>query len=149
MVEGGENVSRMRESVWVVSHTSWLRRRVAALLEREGYDVLMLDRAAGAVLAADSGEPLALVLEEYLPDASAYETLAELRRNPALQEVPVMIFSPDPATDGAAFRDRVLSAGAIPPPRLPVDPQDLASEIDGAIRFRADAAGSPSLRIAV
>lgn len=61
--------------VWVVSGEPSLQRSTAYVLQRSGYDCLAVERAAAAVALSATSRPIALVVEERLPDASAFELI--------------------------------------------------------------------------
>jgi CheY-like chemotaxis protein len=89
----------MPAHVLVVDDNDLQRATVADVLESEGYDVTVAASGADAVRAARARAPDVLVLDLMLPDTDGATVLAEIRNDPALARVRVVvttgIHSPD------------------------------------------------------
>ena len=85
----------MQKSVLVVDDHADTAEILSRMLERRGY------RAAAATsgkeaLARMAGEvPSVVVLDVMMPEMNGAELLREMRENPQLSDVPVMVFSAD------------------------------------------------------
>ncbi|HEY0305369.1 MAG TPA: response regulator transcription factor [Longimicrobiales bacterium] len=125
-------------------------RDIAALvayhLTKEGYRVRTAEGGAEALEAAAAERPDLMVLDLMLPGYSGYDVLAELRRQPTLSEVPVIILT---ARREEADRVKGLELGADDYLTKPFSPRELVLRV-GAVLRRAQspavAGGSRTLR---
>ncbi|HID74027.1 MAG TPA: response regulator, partial [Thermoplasmata archaeon] len=84
---------------------------VATVLESEGYEVL---KAYGGIQGLDlarSKRPDLIILDLVMPDMSGMEVLAELKKDPATREIPVMVLTAKHLSkrDIAEMKENVLS----------------------------------------
>ncbi|MGV8992417.1 MAG: putative bifunctional diguanylate cyclase/phosphodiesterase [Thiobacillus sp.] len=78
--------------------------------------------------------PDILILDLYMPGKSGFELLAEIRSNPLLRYLPVLVFS---AAGDAATKLRSLELGATDFLPKPVDPSELVLRLRNALAFKA------------
>jgi len=77
------------------------------LVREMGFPVVLADRAADGLRAAEQFQPSAIVLDMKLPDMSGFAVLEQLKRTPALRHIPVHVIS---VSD---YSQEVLEMGAI------------------------------------
>jgi CheY-like chemotaxis protein len=65
------------------------------LLARHGHDAVAVDSGTAALDWMSERRPSAVVLDLLMPDMSGFEVLETIRRDPALSDLPVLIFSGD------------------------------------------------------
>lgn len=83
---------------------------VGKVLSRVGdIEMIAADRAADALPAALKHRPDLILLDLNLPDGSGFELLGELRGEPILADVPVVVLSGEASR---SERERLLAAGA-------------------------------------
>ena len=112
-------------------------RDIAALvayhLTREGYRVRTAESGHEALAAAAAERPDLMVLDLMLPGYPGYDVLSEMRRQPALRDVPVIILT---ARREEADRVKGLELGADDYLTKPFSPRELVLRV-GAILRRA------------
>lgn len=97
------------KTVLIIEDEADVRNFASRVLELEGYRVLQAaDSDEGLRLARKS--PVALVLLDLkLPGCDGWVVLTELKSDPALSTIPVILFT---ASAAVTQRDRALSIGA-------------------------------------
>jgi PAS domain S-box-containing protein len=80
-------------TVLVVDDDPLIHQLLTTELEREGVRVLPAVDGVGALSAARQHQPAAIVLDMYLPKLDGWAVLAELKSDPALAQIPVIIIS--------------------------------------------------------
>lgn len=80
-------------TVLVVDDDPLIHQLLTRELEREGLAVLPAVDGVGALAAAREHRPDAVVLDIYLPKLNGWSVLAELKSDPSLSEIPVVIIS--------------------------------------------------------
>ena len=78
--------------------------------------------------------PDILILDLYMPGKSGFELLGEIRSNPLLRYLPVLVFS---AAGDAETKLRSLELGATDFLPKPVDPSELVLRLRNALAFKA------------
>ena len=96
---------------------------LTALLEREGMNVLAAESGKEAIEALRTGSPAEVVLMDVMmPDLDGYETMALLRQEEALRDLPVIALT---AKAMKGDRERCLEAGASDYIAKPIEPAQL------------------------
>ncbi len=94
------------KTIVLVEDDEGIRETMAALLEDEGFVVLQAANGEeGLERMRAAGDPCLVLLDLWMPVMNGWQMLAELRRDPALARVPVVVISAAgdlPAPDGAA-----------------------------------------------
>jgi two-component system phosphate regulon response regulator PhoB len=110
-------------------------RDIAALvayhLTKEGYRVRTAEGGQEALEAAAAERPDLLLLDLMLPGYSGYDVLAELRRQPVLSDVPVIILT---ARREEADRVKGLELGADDYLTKPFSPRELVLRVAAVLR---------------
>jgi two-component system, OmpR family, phosphate regulon response regulator PhoB len=110
-------------------------RDIAALvayhLTMEGYRVRTAEGGQEALEAAAAERPDLMVLDLMLPGYSGYDVLADLRRQPALRDVPVIILT---ARREEADRVKGLELGADDYLTKPFSPRELVLRVGAVLR---------------
>jgi len=84
------------------------RRLMVTVLEANQYEVITAEDGKQGVTAAQESIPSLILMDLQMPRLDGYGALAELQRDPATQEIPVLAVSGN-ATP--ADRSRVLESG--------------------------------------
>lgn len=104
-----------------------MRQLIAASLDGSGHTVLQANDGAAAVDLALSHRPDAVVLDVMLPDRSGLDVLAEIRAEPTLANVRVIILT---ARAQRSDHDAALAAGADLFMAKPFRPSQLVDELE-------------------
>ncbi|WP_284163286.1 response regulator [Frigidibacter sp. SD6-1] len=83
----------MSQSLLVIEDEAHIAEALRFLLSRAGWQVEVHADGATAVETIRRLRPSALVLDVMLPGRSGYEILEELRADPALRDLPVLILT--------------------------------------------------------
>ncbi len=99
----------MPKKILFIEDEASLQKTISDTLKSAGYDVLQaLDGEIGLRLA-QTEKPDLILLDLIIPRKTGFEVLAELKKNPETNDLPVIVF-----TNLEALKDveRALSAGA-------------------------------------
>ncbi len=108
---------------------------VQVFLEDAGYShFITTNDATQALDVILKQRPDILILDLYMPGKSGFELLSEIRCNPLLRYLPVLVFS---ASGDAATKLRSLELGATDFLPKPLDPSELVLRLRNALAFKA------------
>ncbi|TKC89239.1 response regulator [Trinickia terrae] len=112
----------MIRNILAIDDSAAMREILSATLTAAGYSVtLAADGDAG--LASARSQTFDLVLtDQYMPQRSGLDVIAELRRSAAYAETPILVLTTE---DGEAFKDAARAAGATGWIEKPFDPDTL------------------------
>lgn len=96
------------------------------ILHKSGYDTLEVHTGEAGVLYAHEKDPDFIILDIQLPDIEGTEVLARIRRNNALDHIPVIAMT---SYAMAGDRERLLSAGCNGYIEKPIDPGRVIDQI--------------------
>ncbi|HEY8087623.1 MAG TPA: response regulator, partial [Polyangiaceae bacterium] len=114
-------------TVLVVDDDPLIQHLLRGQLEQEGFKVLIaVDGVEGLTLAREA-RPNVIILDIHLPKLDGWQVLAELKSDPALVNVPVVILSVEEQ------RARAFSFGACEYLVKPVEPDRLVSVVRRAV----------------
>ena len=99
---------------------------VSLRLERAGYEVMRVVDGDAAIAAARARRPALAVLDVMMPKRTGYEVLAELRSDPALRDLKVILLS---ARVQETDVERGLDAGADAYLAKPFKAPDLVAKV--------------------
>jgi two-component system cell cycle response regulator DivK len=118
----------MKAGILLIEDNEQNRYMTTFLLEQNGFQVVYApDGPVGIHLAA--GEPFDLILLDIqLPGMDGYAVARELRRNPALQAVPIVAVT---SYAMAGDREMILAAGCDGYLEKPINPDKFVAEICG------------------
>jgi two-component system phosphate regulon response regulator PhoB len=104
---------------------------VAYHLTKEGYRVRTAEGGQEALEAMDAERPDLVILDLMLPGFSGYDVLAEMRRRPALVDVPVIVLT---ARRDESDRVKGLELGADDYVTKPFSPRELTLRVAAVLR---------------
>src|SRR6266540_4654694 len=110
VVQPGTSVTGERSSVLVVDDDPNIRKMIIAALRREGYDFSEAPNGKDALEIMRNEHPSVVVLDLMMPIVSGWEVLQERAKDPALQQIPVIIVSANRAPEIAAAVDKGICA---------------------------------------
>ena len=97
------------KTILFVEDEADIRNFASRVLELEGYNVLQAEAGDKGLQLAREKECALVLLDLMLPDPDGWSVLAEMKSEPALSAIPVIVFT---ASAGVAEQDRVLKMGA-------------------------------------
>ncbi|HET6435775.1 MAG TPA: hybrid sensor histidine kinase/response regulator [Xanthomonadaceae bacterium] len=108
-------------------------KAVSALLSRQGYEVATASQGEQALELAAAQAPDLLLLDMMMPGMDGFELLAELRKRPALQQVPVIFLT---AAQDRELLLRAFAAGAVDYVTKPFFPEELLARVNAHIGLK-------------
>jgi PleD family two-component response regulator len=115
---------------------TWLRQALAGLLKSQGYRVQFASSGGELLERAATVRPDIVVLDTDLPDLDAVAVCRALRQNRAAWDMPVMMITSLPATEGQ--RRAGLEAGAWDYLSVVLSPVELTLKLDAMARLKLD-----------
>lgn len=122
----------MATKILSVDDSATMRRMVGRVVATLGFDLLEAANGVEALelLRKHSGDVALVVLDVNMPELDGEQTLLEIKKDPAIQSVPVMMLTTE------SERNRVLGfiqAGAANYLMKPFSPEDLSTKIAGCL----------------
>jgi CheY-like chemotaxis protein len=101
---------RDRDTILVVDDDADVRGALAAILEMQGYDVVVANngREALDLLRADPGVCL-ILLDLFMPEMDGWTFRSEQMKDQRLLDIPVIVMSADSAAAGRAMQFGVVA----------------------------------------
>ena len=122
-------------TVLVVEDDAGIRALYRAVLRMRGHEVVEVERGDEALLEARACKPDVVVLDLGLPGLDGLGVLAQLKADPQLRTVPVIVST---AWDDTETVTQALGAGAHDYVKKPFVPDELAARVDAAVRMKAE-----------
>ncbi len=106
-------------------------RLVGMMLEREGFKILAAASGQQAIEKAIAEQPILIILDVMMPDMDGYQVARQLRKHPATETIPILMF-----TAKTAVNDKVagFQAGADDYLTKPVHPTELISRVQALLQ---------------
>ncbi len=106
-------------------------RLVGMMLEREGFKILAAASGQQAIEKAITEQPILIILDVMMPDMDGYQVATQLRKNPATETIPILMF-----TAKTAVNDKIagFQAGADDYLTKPVHPTELVSRVQALLQ---------------
>jgi CheY-like chemotaxis protein len=114
-------------TVLIVDDDPLVQQLLGGELEREGFRVIVCGDGVQALRAARERRPSAILLDIYLPKLHGWDVLTEIKSDPQLATIPVIIISVEEQ------RARGYSLGACEYLVKPVEPEQLVSVVRRSI----------------
>ncbi len=83
----------MTEKILIVDDDVETLRLVGMMLQRQGYQIFAANNGAQALSMAQNENPDLIILDVMMPDMDGYQVTAELRKQPAFSETPILMFT--------------------------------------------------------
>lgn len=120
--------------ILVVDDSPTERHFLADLLTRHGYSVTTADNGESALLQIRSKRPDLVLMDVVMPGQNGFHATREIARNPATQDLPVIICSSKQQDSDRAWG---LRQGARDYLVKPIDPAQLLQAVAGMLRSGA------------
>ena len=117
----------MNGKILLIEDNDQNRYMVTFLLEKHGYEVVAAEDGPTGIELADKVSPCLILLDIQLPQMDGYAVARELRRNPALNGIPIVA-----VTSYAMMGDRekTLEAGCDGYLEKPIDPETFVADVE-------------------
>jgi len=99
----------IRETILVIEDEPEIRGFASRVCELEGYRVLQAEDGDTGLRLAEKNRVSLVLLDLRLPGHDGWAVLKQLKSNPELSSIPVVVFT---ASAAASQRNRALAAGA-------------------------------------
>jgi diguanylate cyclase (GGDEF)-like protein len=119
----------------VVEDDAGIRALYRAVLRMRGHETVEVERGDEALMEARGCNPDVVVLDLGLPGLDGLGVLAQLKADPDLRNIPVIVST---AWDDSATVTQALDAGAHDYVRKPFVPDELAARVDAAARMKTE-----------
>ena len=130
----------MSARILVVDDSPTIRRVVAAILEARGYRALLAGDGQEALEMLGTEEVDLVLLDFVMPRMNGYQFCRELRADPNLKTLPVVLMS----AKGDKIRGQfVQQTGAIDAITKPFDARGLIAVVEGALKKHTEGRGRP------
>ena len=97
------------KTILIIEDEADIRNFASRVLELEGYNVLQAEAGGKGLQLAREKECALVLLDLNLPDSDGWSVLAEMKSEPGLSAIPVIVFT---ASVAVPERDRILKMGA-------------------------------------
>lgn len=122
-----ETMALETRHVLIVDDEEDIREIVQLALETmAGWEVLTAESGSEGLVQAEIQQPDAILLDMMMPDMDGFTTLANLKANPAISNIPVIFIT---AKGKTVDRNRCAELGAIAIIAKPFDPMTLTAQI--------------------
>ena len=122
-----EQITNGAKSVLVVEDDPEINAMVGAYAELCGLRYRPALNGACAMREVGEGTPTVVILDLMLPDADGFEICKTMRKNAAMQQVPIIILT---ALGGEKNRQKGIACGATDYMTKPFDPDHLMKTIE-------------------
>lgn len=130
----------MSARILVVDDSPTIRRVVGSILEARGYRALLASDGQDALELLGTEQVDLVLLDFVMPRMNGYQFCRELRADPNLKSLPVVLMS----AKGDKIRGQfVQQTGAIDAITKPFDARGLIAVIDGALKKHTEGRGRP------
>jgi DNA-binding response OmpR family regulator len=119
-----------KTKVLVVDDEQLIQQLISFKLRSVGYDVVLASNGEEALALADEHLPDIIVMDVMMPVMSGFETLAQLKNNPATAAIPVIMLTGH-SVEGAVVEG--LELGADDYIAKPFSPSELAARVKSVL----------------
>jgi diguanylate cyclase (GGDEF)-like protein len=130
-----DDVQMTAHTVLVVEDDAGIRALYREVLRMRGHLIVEVERGDEALIEARACRPDVVVLDLGLPGLDGLSVLAQLKADPDLRGVPVIVST---AWDDTATVTEALGAGAHDYVRKPFVPDELAARVEAAMRIKTE-----------
>jgi two-component system cell cycle response regulator DivK len=123
----------VKPTILLIEDNEQNRYLATFLLQRSGFDVVPAQSGPEGIELAGRILPDLIILDIQLPQMDGYAVARELRRNPALENIPIVAVTSYAMTGD---RERTLEAGCNGYIEKPIDPDAFRSQIEAYLKLR-------------
>ncbi len=123
----------MKPKVLVIEDNEQNMYLVTFILEKNGYEVVQAWDGREGIELAGRVKPTLVLLDIQLPVMDGYAVARELRRNPALDDVPIVAVT---SYAMVGDRERILAAGCNGYIEKPINPETFMDDVEQCLPER-------------
>lgn len=123
--------SCLRYVVLIADDKESSRELLRTILEHANYDVVEAADGEEALLVASEANPHLVILDIHMPKRDGFGVIKELRKDPALQDLPIMALTASASLDE---RDRIMDSGFDACLIKPIGPAKLRDAVASLLR---------------
>ena len=132
-LDGAERApAAARGTILVVDNVPANLELAQSIFEPSGFEVMLADNVTVALTMAKQRPPDLVLSDVNMPEGTGFELARQIRGDPELEAIPVVLISATLPRDVSAEAAR--SAGATKFLRRPIDPIVLLEEVDGCLQ---------------
>ncbi len=128
-----------KKTILIIDDADVFRKIVAMILTKSGYHVIQAENGSQGIRILKKLTPDLILLDLNMPVMDGFETLAEIRKNSGLSEIPVIMLTLSSDKD---FKIQALNSGADDYIVKPFDREELIARIEAVLR-RSNAQQAP------
>jgi pilus assembly protein CpaE len=131
----------MAEKILIIDDDIDTLKLVGLMLERQGYSIAVAGNGEQGLVRAAEENPDLILLDIMMPDMDGYEVTRRLRANPAVSEIPIIMFTAKSMVD-----DKVagFEAGVDDYLTKPTHPAELSAHVKAILSRRQKAPVTPT-----
>jgi len=133
----------MADKILIIDDDIDTLKLVGLMLERQGYEITVASNGAVGLTKAAAERPHLILLDVMMPDLDGYEVTRRLRSDPALAQIPIIMFTAKTMVD-----DKVagFEAGVDDYLTKPTHPAELTAHVKAVLARSVQAKPAPSER---
>ena len=114
------------KNILIIDDDPATTRLLEVLLTREGYNILTENLSDNALQTTKDHKPNLIILDLMMPGADGFEVCQEMKDDPELAEIPILMFT---SANRADLRKQALAVGVNEYITKPIHPNDLKLKI--------------------
>ena len=114
------------KNILIIDDDPATTRLLEVLLTREGYNILTENLSDNALQTTKDHKPNLIILDLMMPGADGFEVCQEMKDDPELAEIPILMFT---SANRADLRRQALAVGVNEYITKPIHPNDLKLKI--------------------
>ena len=114
------------KNILIIDDDPATTRLLEVLLTREGYNILTENLSDKALQTTKYHKPNLIILDLMMPGADGFEVCQEMKSDPELAEIPILMFT---SANRADIRKQALAVGVNEYITKPIHPNDLKQKI--------------------
>lgn len=123
----------MKGNILLIEDNAQNRYLTTFLLEQDGFKVVSAENGPEGIKLASQINPDLIILDIQLPQMDGYAVARELRKNPALKNVPIVAVT---SYAMVGDKERTLEAGCNGYIEKPINPDIFKSQIENYLKAR-------------
>ena len=114
------------KNILIIDDDPATTRLLEVLLTRAGYNILTENLSDKALETTKNHKPNLIILDLMMPGADGFEVCQEMKNDPELAEIPILMFT---SANRADIRKQALAVGVNEYITKPIHPNDLKQKI--------------------
>jgi len=114
------------KNILIIDDDPATTRLLEVLLTREGYNILTENLSDNALQTTKIHKPNLIILDLMMPGADGFEVCQEMKNDPELAEIPILMFT---SANRADLRKQAVAVGVNEYITKPIHPNDLKLKI--------------------